>query len=100
MGLSDFAQMPYTLFGATLDVVAFVWIAEDHIGLLNQFELPFWLAALIVSILFDAWLYVWHRLNHVLPFFWRSIKSISVTWEWTFQLRCDFIQEKFFFRRS
>lgn len=60
-----------TLFGATLNVAAFVWIAENHIGLLNQFEMPFWLAALIASILFDAWLYVWHRLNHVLPFFWR-----------------------------
>lgn len=60
-----------TLFGATLDVAAFVWIAENQIGFLNQFEMPFWLAALIASIPFDAWLYVWHQLNHVLPFFWR-----------------------------
>ncbi len=60
-----------TLFGATLNVAAFVWIAENKIGLLNVFEIPFWMAALIGSILFDAWLYIWHRLNHVIPFFWR-----------------------------
>ncbi len=59
------------LFGAILNVAAFVWIAENHIGFLNFFEMPFWMAALIASILFDAWLYVWHRLNHVIPFFWR-----------------------------
>jgi len=59
------------LFGAILNVAAFVWIAENHIGFLNFFEMPFWMAALIASIMFDAWLYVWHRLNHVIPFFWR-----------------------------
>lgn len=60
-----------TLFGATLNVGVFLWIEENQIGLLNQFDLPFWITALIASIVFDAWLYFWHRLNHVVPFFWR-----------------------------
>ncbi len=60
-----------TLFGATLNVWLFLWIDENQIGLVNQFELPFWQAALLASLLFDAWIYAWHRLNHVVPFLWR-----------------------------
>ncbi len=59
------------LFGATLNVWIFLWIAENDIGLLNQIETPFWLAAVLASVLFDGWIYWWHRLNHVVPFFWR-----------------------------
>jgi len=59
------------LIGASLNVWAFLWIDKNNIGLLNLLEMPFWLKALFASVLFDAWLYVWHRLNHVVPFFWR-----------------------------
>lgn len=60
-----------TLFGASLNVGAFLWIEEYQIGLLNLFEIPFWVGALAASVLFDGWIYFWHRLNHVIPFFWR-----------------------------
>lgn len=60
-----------TLFGATLNVWVFLWIEENEIGLLNLFEMPIWATAFVAAILFDAWIYSWHRLNHVVPFFWR-----------------------------
>ncbi len=58
-------------FGATLNLWVFLWIHENEIGLLNQIERPFWVATILASVLFDAWIYWWHRLNHVVPFFWR-----------------------------
>lgn len=58
-------------FGATLNVWVFLWIAENGVGLLNLFEASFWVKALIASLVFDAWIYWWHRLNHIFPFLWR-----------------------------
>jgi len=40
-------------------------------GLLNQLHLPFWLQLALSIILLDFIIYVWHLLNHVVPFLWR-----------------------------
>lgn len=34
-----------------------------------------WLKFLIVMLLFDLWMYVWHRINHEVPFFWKFHKA-------------------------
>ncbi len=60
-----------TLFAGTLNVWAFLLIAEYQIGFLNWIEIPFVAAALLASLLWDAWIYAWHRLNQRTPFFWR-----------------------------
>jgi sterol desaturase/sphingolipid hydroxylase (fatty acid hydroxylase superfamily) len=45
---------------------------EAHrLGLLYRLGLPPWLHGLAVLLLFDLWMYIWHRLNHMVPFFWR-----------------------------
>jgi len=40
-------------------------------GLLNQIELPAVWEFVLAFILFDFWMYAWHRMNHRLIFLWR-----------------------------
>jgi sterol desaturase/sphingolipid hydroxylase (fatty acid hydroxylase superfamily) len=47
------------------------WAAEVRFGLLNRVTLPIWGELAIALVLFDAWMYLWHRANHIIPFFWR-----------------------------
>lgn len=54
---------------------ATIWAAQHDVGLLHGLAtvvgLPPWAHAVGAVLLLDAWTYVWHRLNHVVPFFWR-----------------------------
>jgi sterol desaturase/sphingolipid hydroxylase (fatty acid hydroxylase superfamily) len=45
--------------------------ARRGIGLLRLVHGPFWLETAAVLVLFDLWMYVWHRANHAIPFLWR-----------------------------
>ena len=45
--------------------------AGAGIGLLRLFELPETLRAIIAIVVLDFWTYLWHRMNHSVPFFWR-----------------------------
>jgi len=56
---------------AVLNVGVFLWIEKNNIGLLQQFPMPAVVSAAIAFLLFDLWIYSWHRLNHVVPFLWR-----------------------------
>src|SRR5215472_11224624 len=47
------------------------WAQAHHFGLLNWFPLPPWGRLAVAFVLFDAWMYWWHRFNHSLPFLWR-----------------------------
>ncbi|MFO1041044.1 MAG: sterol desaturase family protein [Planctomycetaceae bacterium] len=59
-----------TLFGAATVGVA-SWTAEREFGLLFRVNLA-WPGRLLIAVfLLDAWLYVWHRLNHRIPVLWR-----------------------------
>jgi len=40
-------------------------------GLLHWADWPRWLAWPAAIVLFDAWMYAWHRLNHVVGLLWR-----------------------------
>jgi sterol desaturase/sphingolipid hydroxylase (fatty acid hydroxylase superfamily) len=51
-----------------------VWGADRGIGLLHWVPLPTWLGWILAILLLDAWTYAWHRMNHVIPFFWRFHK--------------------------
>lgn len=59
------------LIFTSLYLALFRWSSESSVGLLNNFELTPPLRYLIGFILIDLWLYIWHRLNHTLPFLWR-----------------------------
>lgn len=57
-------------FGAaTLGIAS--WATEQGVGLLNWSQIPFPWRILPAVILLDVWLYLWHRLNHQVPFLWR-----------------------------
>lgn len=45
--------------------------AHHEFGLLRLFDIPGWAAFLAALILFDCWMYWWHRINHAIPFLWR-----------------------------
>lgn len=54
---------------------ASVWADDYRFGLMHWLQdglvLPAWAHALGAIFLFDAWSYIWHRMNHEIPFFWR-----------------------------
>ncbi|MBM3833060.1 MAG: sterol desaturase family protein [Verrucomicrobia bacterium] len=47
------------------------WSQQHGFGLLNWFALPAWAHLAGAFLLFDAWMYWWHRLNHRAAFLWR-----------------------------
>ncbi|MFU8892974.1 MAG: sterol desaturase family protein [Luteolibacter sp.] len=47
------------------------WAASRSFGLLHWLSLPAWFAWPLAILLFDAWTYYWHRINHRIPFLWR-----------------------------
>lgn len=56
-------------------LAASVWAEETRFGLMHWLQdatvLPLWAHAVGAVLLLDFWTYVWHRLNHEIPFFWR-----------------------------
>ena len=56
---------------AALWLMTAQWAQTREFGLLNWLSLPDWARLAGVFLLFDAWMYWWHRLNHRVPFLWR-----------------------------
>lgn len=56
-------------------LAASVWAEENRFGIMHWMEdglgIPVWAHALGAILLLDIWTYSWHRMNHVIPFFWR-----------------------------
>ncbi len=55
--------------GVTLQVCE--WSTLNGIGVLNWVGVSGWARGLCAFVLFDLWMYGWHRVNHEVPFFWR-----------------------------
>ena len=47
------------------------WSQDGGAGLLHALNLPIWAETLIAILVFDGWMYLWHRANHAIPFLWR-----------------------------
>jgi sterol desaturase/sphingolipid hydroxylase (fatty acid hydroxylase superfamily) len=58
------------LFGGAAAAVA-GWAEAEGVGLLRLLVLPAWAEAAVAFIVFDFWVYLWHRANHAIPFLWR-----------------------------
>ncbi|MBI3312110.1 MAG: sterol desaturase family protein, partial [Candidatus Omnitrophica bacterium] len=56
---------------AGLAAAAVRWGADHPVGVLHWFSLPGWLSGLFGFLLFDFWMYVWHRANHGVSWLWR-----------------------------
>lgn len=67
-----------SLIFAALWLAVSVWADETRFGLMHWLQdwltLPVWAHAIGAILLFDAWMYAWHRINHEVPFFWRFHK--------------------------
>jgi sterol desaturase/sphingolipid hydroxylase (fatty acid hydroxylase superfamily) len=61
--------------GALLFAAATLWVTERAraagFGLLHAWDGPPLAETLAGLVLFDAWMYAWHRLNHAVPLLWR-----------------------------
>jgi sterol desaturase/sphingolipid hydroxylase (fatty acid hydroxylase superfamily) len=51
-------------------VYAMRWSTAHDFGILNWVNAPPWLRVTLALLLIDCWTYWWHRLNHVVPWFW------------------------------
>lgn len=58
------------VFGTALVLVA-DWTQRNQWGLLNHLPLSAAGRLLLAIVVLDAWMYLWHRANHVIPFLWR-----------------------------
>ena len=47
------------------------WANARDVGLLNWMDAPVWLRFVLTLLLLDVWMYCFHRLSHMVPFFWR-----------------------------
>lgn len=64
------AIMTAFLFAALWSKTA-AWSAQNGFGLLHHIPLSSLFHALIALLLLDGWTYLWHRINHRIPFLWR-----------------------------
>ncbi len=49
----------------------FAYLEQSGKGLLNYWDLGITFQLLAAIILFDVWMYMWHRMNHEFAFFWK-----------------------------
>lgn len=47
------------------------WASDHSFGLVHWLALPSWLGLVVVLVLFDGWMYFWHRMNHRVKLLWR-----------------------------
>lgn len=84
-GINLLILFPAALIMATvLEQSKAVWPGVESL------KLPFILETILIILLIDLWMYVWHRLNHEVDFLWRfhsihhSDPSMDVTTAWRF----------------
>lgn len=58
------------IFSSTIVSTA-VYVQSHKLGALNMFQAPSWLKIILTVAFMDFMLYVWHLLNHEMPFLWR-----------------------------
>jgi sterol desaturase/sphingolipid hydroxylase (fatty acid hydroxylase superfamily) len=56
---------------AALVYAVCTWAEREHFGLVRRVAMPEPVRWIVVLILFDGWMYLWHRLNHRVPLLWR-----------------------------
>lgn len=63
--------VPIALLAAPFVTQVAGWAEESRFGLLRLLNLPPLMATAAAILLFDGWMYLWHRANHQFPFLWR-----------------------------
>lgn len=71
LGLGLFNAAVLLVFFSWALAAAGVWATRSDFGLAQLVSWPGWLETALLFLLFDFWMYVWHRANHTVPFLWR-----------------------------
>ena len=71
LALTLFNSLVLQLLFAGTVVTTAVYVTTHRLGVLNLLALPVWIKVLITVAVMDFMLYIWHLLNHEVPFFWR-----------------------------
>ena len=71
LALALFNTLVLQLVFAGTVVTTAAYVTTHQLGVLNLVAFPAWVKLLITIAFMDFVLYIWHLLNHVVPFFWR-----------------------------
>ena len=74
LSLTAFNSLVLALIFGGAPLLLAAYVSEHNLGILNLPALasvPYWIKVLFTLVLLDFLLYVWHLLNHVVPFLWR-----------------------------
>lgn len=71
LGLAVFNSLVLNILFAALLIQTVTTVTGQKMGLLNLYPLPYGLKIFLTILFFDLILYVWHLLNHEMPFLWR-----------------------------
>jgi len=77
LGVANAVVVAFVFAGATL--VATEWARANSFGVLHRLGVEGVWGFALGFILFDMWQYLWHRLNHHVPFLWRFTPSTTPT---------------------
>ncbi|MDY6791796.1 MAG: sterol desaturase family protein [Thermodesulfobacteriota bacterium] len=66
-----FNSILLNLIFSTAMVSTAAYVQTNELGMLNMIEGPAWLKLIATVVFMDFMLYVWHLLNHKVPFLWR-----------------------------
>ncbi|HVR76061.1 MAG TPA: sterol desaturase family protein [Planctomycetota bacterium] len=69
LGITNAALLALLLGGVFALVGS--WAEEANVGILRALEWPGWIEVVVALVVFDLWMYLWHRANHRIPFLWR-----------------------------
>lgn len=71
LSMSLFNSLIITLIFSGAIVGTALYVQNNNLGVLNILDIPTWIKILIAIIVMDLIIYVWHLLNHEMPFLWR-----------------------------
>ena len=71
LGLTLFNTLVLQLLFAGVIVRTAAYVTTQQLGVLNMVALPPWVKLLVIVAFMDFMLYIWHLLNHEVPFLWR-----------------------------
>lgn len=71
ISLSIFNSSIYHLVYSATILTLLQGVALNGYGLLNIYDFPFWLSSLAGLMILDFSIYLWHLMNHNIPFLWR-----------------------------
>ena len=71
LGMTGLNTIVLSLVFGSAPLLLAAYVSQHQLGILPKIPAPYWLKALLVVMFLDFMLWVWHLLNHEVPFLWR-----------------------------